>query len=312
MDIQYPTDSRLLNDARESLEEIIDTLHAPHVGEQQKPRTYRQKARREYLRFERKRKHSRREIRRIVGKQLRFIARDLKIIKKMVCQSPLTLLNKRQYRKLLVVQELYRQQLEMYKEKKHSVEHRIVSLHMPFVRPIVRGKSNVQVEFGPKLAISVVDGFTFMEHMSFDAFNEGITLMESAERYKTRFGHYPEVAYADKIYRNRENLRFCKEKGIRLSGPPLGRASRDEQVRKAQRKQEREDTKIRNAVEGKFGEAKRFYGLDLIMTRLAKNCETVISLQLLVMNLEHKLRILFILFQEANFKLVFGISTPSY
>ena len=62
-DIQYPTDSRLLNDAWEALDEIIDVLHAPHVGTCKKPRTYRQRARKQYLRFERKRKLSISEIR---------------------------------------------------------------------------------------------------------------------------------------------------------------------------------------------------------------------------------------------------------
>ena len=138
VDIQYPTDSRLLNDAREALEEIIDVLHAPHVGEREKPRTYRQRARKQYLRFERKRKHSKREIRKTNGQQLRYVARNLRIIEKLVQISPLTLLNGRQYRNLFVVQELYRQQLEMHQEKKHSIPDRIVSLDMPFVRPIVR------------------------------------------------------------------------------------------------------------------------------------------------------------------------------
>lgn len=296
VDIRYPTDSRLLNDARESLEQIIDTLHEPHIGKHKKPRTYRQKARREYLRFERKKKHTAREIRKAVGKQLRYVKRDLKIIASLTHKSPLTLLEPRQYRNLLVIQELYRQQQEMYTERKHQVDDRIVSLHMPFVRPIVRGKSNANVEFGPKLAISLVNGFAFMEHLSFDAFNEGKWLQTSVETFCDRYGYYPAEVYADKIYRNRDNLKYCKDLGIRLSGPPLGRPAKDPEILKRQRKQEREDTKIRNSVEAKFGEGKRFYGLGRIMTRLANSCQTVIALQLLVMNLGHRLRILFNLF----------------
>ena len=215
----------------------------------------------------------------------------------------MTLLNRRQYRNLFVVQELYRQQLEMHQEKKHSIPDRIVSLDMPFVRPIVRGKKEASVEFGAKLAVGIVDGFTFMEKLGFDAFNEGITLQDSVERYKKRHGYYPAVVYADKIYRNRDNLQFCKMHNIRLSGPPLGRPSKDPKVLKAQRKQEREDTKIRNGVEGKFGEGKRFYGLGLVMTRLEESCETVIAMQLLVMNLERKLRILLTHFFRRLFSL---------
>lgn len=142
VDIQYPTDSRLLNESREAIEEIIDVLHAPHIGKCLKPRTYRQKARKEHLRFERKRIHTRKEIRKFVGKQLSYVGRDLKITAELVQKSSLTLLDGHQYKNLLIVNELHRQQLQMFKNRKHSTEDRIVSLHMPFVRPIVRGKSN--------------------------------------------------------------------------------------------------------------------------------------------------------------------------
>jgi len=46
-DITYPTDLKLLNDGREKLESMIDTLHAPFCGQQDKPRTYRKKARKD-------------------------------------------------------------------------------------------------------------------------------------------------------------------------------------------------------------------------------------------------------------------------
>ncbi len=301
VDIAYPTDTRLLNDAREALEEIIDVLHEPHIGICKKPRTYRQRARKDYLRFARKRTHTRREIRRAIGQQLRYVKRDLGIIEKLIQKSPLALLNKRQYRNLLVIHELHRQQEEMYTERKHQIEGRIVSLDMPFVRPIVRGKTNARVEFGPKLSVSMVNGYVFMENLSFDAFNEGIGLQDSVEAFKENHGHYPAAVYADKIFRNRENLRYCKEHGIRLSGPPLGRPSKDPEVLRNQRRQERLDAKIRNQVEGKFGEGKRFYGLDKIMTRLEDSCETVIALQLLVLNLGRRLRILFVQFLTVFF-----------
>ncbi|WP_429845957.1 transposase, partial [Caldifermentibacillus hisashii] len=40
-DISYPTDFKLLNEAREKLEHIIDVLHKPLKGTRKKPRTYR-------------------------------------------------------------------------------------------------------------------------------------------------------------------------------------------------------------------------------------------------------------------------------
>jgi IS5 family transposase len=301
-DIHYPTDLWLLNKAREAIEEIIDALHKPHVGSTKKPRTYRNNARKNYLNVDKKKRTSAREIRKGIGQQLRYLRRDFKVIKKLSLKSSLTLLNKRQYRNLLVSQEIYRQQLEMYEKRKHTIEDRIVSLHMPFVRPIVRGKAKADVEFGAKLAISIVDGFSYLESVSFDAFNEGTTLIQSLKNYYQKYGFYPEAVMADKIYRNRDNLQFCKKHHIRLSGPPLGRPKNDSEVLKEQKKLERQDVGIRNAVEGKFGEGKRLYGLGRIMARLKETSETVIAMQLLVMNLERRLRILLLKFFRAYFR----------
>ena len=57
-----------------------------------------------------------------------------------------------------------------------------------------------------------------------------------------------------------------------------------------------------NAIEVKFGESKRHYGMGLISTHLQETSEAVIAMQLLVMNLERKLRLLFSHF----FKRYFG------
>lgn len=300
-DIRYPTDLSLLNEARVKLEEIIDTLHKPLRGKRPKPRTYRQIARSEYLAIAKKRSPSKKQIRKAIGKQLRYIRRDLQVIEKLVEIVGLGALSKRQLKNLLVINELYRQQESMYKRNEHSIEDRIVSISQPHVRPIVRGKAGADTEFGAKVAISLVDGYAYIEKLSWDNFNEGITLIESVERYKERFGYYPEVVLADKIYRNRENLNYCKKHGIRLSGPRLGRPSQTIDPR--MRKQEYQDAKERNEIEGEFGVGKRRYGLGLIMACLQKTSETVIALQFLVMNLERKLRSLFwqifkFLFQE--------------
>lgn len=98
----------------------------------------------------------------------------------------------------------------MYDNHTHSVPDRIVSLSQPWVRPIVRGKAGKPVEFGAKLDISVVDGFTRLGYLSFDAYNEAGTLRQTIEKYRERTGHYPARVLADKIYRNRDNLNFAK------------------------------------------------------------------------------------------------------
>lgn len=174
------------------------------------------------------------KIRKAIGKQLRYVRRDLQIIDKLLQRSDTELLNTKQQNDLQVIRELYNQQQTMYKNKTHKIEDRIVSISQPHVRPIVRGKTNTEVEFGAKVAISVVDGYAFMEELSWDNFNEGTTLIKSIENYHQRFGCYPEAVLADKIYRNRDNLRYCKEHGIRLSGPRLGQAMPKRTIRSAE------------------------------------------------------------------------------
>lgn len=110
-------DLSLLNTAREKLEGIIDTLHAPHKGEMKKPRDRRRQARRDYLRTAKNRKPSRSEMRKAIGRQLRYVAWDLRFIEQLVSHTPLTELPRRQYRDLLVIGELYHQQQEMYQSR---------------------------------------------------------------------------------------------------------------------------------------------------------------------------------------------------
>lgn len=176
----------------------------------------------------------------------------------------------------------------MYDNRTHSIEDRIVSLHSPHIRPIVRGKTKAPVEFGSKLSISVVNGFTYIEKLSWDAYNEGQTLLESVERYRERFGYYPKEVLADKIYRTRENLKALRVLGIQITGPKLGRPRKDEVIdKRAERLAEGE----RNQVEGKFGEGKRTLSIDKIMTKKRETSETTIGFIILVLNLNKKLRL---------------------
>ncbi len=289
-DITYPTDLKLLNEAREKTEEIIDAMHDPFVGKKQKPRTYRKKARKDYLAVAKQKSPGYKKIRKAIGKQLHYINRNLKTIQTSVKEGLLWVLSKRMYRNLLVIQELYRQQNEMYKNRTHTIADRIVSISQPHVRPIVRGKARSKVEFGAKISVSLVNGFSFVDRISWDNYNESGDLKSQIDTFYDRFGCYPEVVDADQIYRTRENRKCCKEKGIRLSGPPLGRPKKMTETNADALKQERQihrqDEKDRNAIEGKFGQGKRRFTLGLIMAKLAKTSEVVITISFIVMNLE--------------------------
>ena len=187
----------------------------------------------------------------------------------------------------------------MYDNRVHSVPNRIVSLSQPYLRPIVRGKAKAPVEFGAKLDISVTDGFVRLEKQSFDAYNEAFYLQEVIERYKTRTGSFPQGVLADKIYRNRDNLNYCRERGIRLSGPALGRPKKDAVIDK---KQDYVDICDRVEVERKFSLAKRKCGMGLIMARLQETTEHVVALSILVLNLRK------VLCTFLRWLLIFGLS----
>ena len=287
--IAYPTDINLLNEAREKLEEIIDILYRNSEAKI-KPRTYRMLAKRDFLRFIKNRKPRKKTIRKARGQQLRYVRRNLKHIENQLSEVSIEVLSTRQKQHLETIKILYAQQEEMHKNHTFSVENRIVSITQPWVRPIVRGKAKSDTEFGAKITTSMVDGYAFMDKFSWDAYNEEGLLIPAVEAYRKKYGVYPETVLADKLFRNRKNLAFCKKHGIRLSGPRLGRQTT--QAQKAQLRQERKDVSARNAIEGKFGEGKTKYGLDRIMARLQGTSETVISMVFLCMNISRRLRVL--------------------
>jgi IS5 family transposase len=279
-DISYPTDLNLLNDAREQSEKLIDILYAKIklTNEQTlKPRTYREIARKEYLKVAQKKHKTKKEIRHTLRKQLSYLNRNIKYIHQLLKDLGTIALTKKEYKYLLVIQTLYEQQKFMYDTKTHSVEHRIVSIHQPHVRPIVRGKTNAYVEFGAKIQMSIMNGITFLEDVSWDAFNEGTRLLSTVENYKRRFGYYPNKVFADKIYCTRDNRAKLKERKIILVAKPLGRPSLavDNHIRPGER----------NPIEGKFGQAKTAYGMNRIKARLQDTSESWIASIVLVLNL---------------------------
>lgn len=277
-DIRFPTDTSLLDEARRSSEKIIDLLHVPGSGE--KPRTYRRRARKEYSQFVRARKPGKSKIRKCIRQQLGYLGRNLKSIDRMLESGKD--LSPRWQERLETLRIVYQQQKQMYDTRTHTVENRIVSISRPYLRPIVRGKAKAQVEFGAKLDISVAEGFTRLETYSFEAYNEATFLIDVIERFRKRTGKYPQRVLADKIYRNRENLRFCKNHNIRLSGPALGRPKKDTIPDK---QQDYADICERVEVERCFSLAKRKCGLGLITTRLEETTASAIALSVVVLNL---------------------------
>ena len=214
--IEYPQDVNLLNECREKLERLIDKIC--YDFNYYTPRMYRENARKDYLSLAKCKKRPAKRIRKAVKQQLQYVRRDLKYVDAFLALDDIKLTEK-QSEILDVIRKIYEQQKFMFENNTHSVENRIVSISQPYIRPIVRGKAKSPVEFGAKLDLSVDEnGMARVEKLSFDAYNESEVLKTAVENYKKRTGHYPERVLVDQIYRNRTNLNFCKEHGIRISG----------------------------------------------------------------------------------------------
>ena len=297
--IRFPTDASLLNEARQKAEEIIDILHENGLTDGPKPRNYREKALRKYNSFSKARKKTTKMIRNIIRQQLGFLKRDLGIIDSIEKKHQGCLKGTLPIRKqamLQVIRTLYSQQEYMYRTKTHKVEDRIVSISQPWVRPIVRGKQTADVEFGAKVEMSVVDVFLRIEDLRWDAYNECTTFQESVEAYKRSYGQYPQRILADTIFRTRENMKYCKERGIHLNGPKLGKPYSDPAIQKQQKKLEWQESGERGEIERSFGVGKRRYCLDCIVTKLKETSEVMIHASVLYMNLRKRLRLLLCLF----------------
>ncbi len=278
--IEYPQDVNLLNECREKLEKLIDNICDNF--NYYTPRMYREKARKDYLSMAKCKKRPAKRIRKAVKQQLQYVRRDLRYVDEFLALDDVQLTEK-QTEMLDVIRKVYEQQKFMFDNKRHSVENRIVSISQPFIRPIVRGKAKSPVEFGAKLDLSVDEkGMARVEKLSFDAYNESEVLKTAVENYKQRTGHYPARVLVDQIYRNRENLNFCKKLNIRISGKRLGRPKQQETDKKTEYK----DNTDRIEVERRFSLAKRKFGLGLLYTKLKNTTKASILLSVIAMNID--------------------------
>ena len=278
--IRYPQDISLLNEAREKLEEMILWFHKTYGVDLSRRDC--KAARRNYLSFAKSKKHSAKQIRKVLKKQLSYVRRDIGYLENFLSAGYAP--KQKDIATILTIFKLYEQQQYMYDNKVHKVENRIVSISQPWIRPIVRGKVKAPVEFGAKLDLSIdAEGYARIENISFDAYNESTCLQDAVNAYYERTGYYPKRVLADQIYRTRENRAFCQKHGIRLSGPKLGRPNKT--TTKTEKKIEYQDNTDRIEVERRFSLTKRCYGMDKIMSKLEETQLTSIALSVFVANI---------------------------
>ena len=90
------------------------------------------------------------------------------------------------------------------------------------------------VEFGAKVNNILVDGISFIEKLSFNAFNEGSRLMHCLKMHKRLFGVEAKKVGRDTGYAGTENRDYCKANGIMTSfvkrGRPFGEKKKEKDL----------------------------------------------------------------------------------
>ena len=261
--LRFPTDIKLLWEGCEWLHALL-VSESKHLSERV-PRSKYNDVAKARLVYAKQRKHSSTSTKKLKR-------RLLKLLSKLIFQwnrlrrlyNPCICLSAEQEKRLLAIRAVYRQQSDLFSGK--DVKHRIVSIDRPYLRPIVRGKENKRVEFGAKVNNIQIDGISFIEHHSFEAFNEGIRLRQCIEYQESLTGIKVSRIGADSIYANNANRTMCTEKGITTCFARKGPKPREEaECLKTSR---RIIGSLRaTAMEGSFGNQKQHYAVGRIKAR---------------------------------------------
>lgn len=257
--ITYPTDAKLI---WKCCNEVFITMSRMRRKMKLRPtRSNHGKYKSMYLWYSKLKKKSKRKNKKLCKSLLKYLDRLLKGLAKL-SSMPSAPANKGDH--LSTIEKIKQQQWSLYFGKESRVPNRIVSLHKPYIRPIVRGKETKPVEFGAKVNKLQVDGISFIEHLSFDAFNEGIRLEQTTELQKRYFGKCSQLG-ADAIYGTNANRKYCTENNIATNFVAKGKQGKDQEHKSQMRSIL---GKVRSTVlEGSFGNEKNHYQLNKIKAR---------------------------------------------
>jgi hypothetical protein len=232
------------------------------------PRNKYEEQKNKYNNYSHKRKKTHKDTVRRIRSLLYLLEKILVLLNKIEdqYQQQLELPNK-YYTRIKIIRKVIKQQQEMFQTGK-SVSDRIVSISKSYIRPIVRGKEVKAVEFGAKVNMVQFDGINFIEHLSFNAFNEGTRLVKSIRYGRSLFGKITHIS-ADDIYATNANRKYSTAAHIVTNFKRKGRAGKHEEHRKIISRELRKERTIR--MEGSFGTEKEHYGLQKIKARTELN-----------------------------------------
>jgi hypothetical protein len=259
--IRYPTDIKLLWESIGKVYQIIQGKRK--LLKLRVSRSNYQKHKKNYLGYQRNRRKSKRQDKKLRKQLLNYLLRLLEGLQDIESRHQFNLSGKERKR-ITNIKTIYSQQHELLYGNRENVKHRIVSLHKPHVRAIVRGKEVKPVEFGAKVHKVQAGGLSFIEHLSYDNFNEGTRLKQSVAFHQKYFGKCSQLA-ADAIYATNENRRYCNRLAIATSFIPKGKQGKLKEQKSAMRSAL--STVRATVLEGSFGNEKNHYLLGKVKAR---------------------------------------------
>ena len=265
-EMRYPTDQKLL---WECVEKGYDLMcKASRQLGIHRPRTKFLDVEKANLTYRKQRKHNKAQTRKITRRLLDLLGKILREMRKMEREhQDAKLFTNREKQTIDIITKAYRQQCNHFQsgDARESIPNRIVSVSKPYVRPIVRGKEAKNVEFGAKCNNILVDGISFIEKLSFNAFSEGIRLPHCIKMHKRLFGVDAKKIGGDTSYAGTANRDLCKELKIQTSFVKRGKPFKDMNEKDFVRQ---ELARVRaTAMEGSFGTQKEHYDMRRIKAR---------------------------------------------
>ncbi|WP_460686883.1 transposase, partial [Niabella aquatica] len=221
---------------------------------------------RAFLCYQKTKKKSKKAEKKLLKKLLKFLVRLLQLTEQL-CSVKGTKPSHKQSAQMRTILKVYEQQHAKVYGHVEQIKDRIVSLSKPYIRPIVRGKEIKAVEFGAKVNKLQVDGISFMEHFSYNAFNEGTRLQQCIHLHRKLFGKCTHHS-ADKIYATNTNRTYCRQNKITTNFAPKGKQKTAHlEQKKTMRALLNKERATR--LEGSFGNEKNHYQLQKINARNA-------------------------------------------
>lgn len=262
--ISFPTPVKLLWDCCNKVY-LSYNLIRKQCKQRQSRCNYAQR-RKEFLSYQKTKKKTKKAEKKLIKKLLKFLLRLLTLHKQIVTDKNVSLSGK-QNAQLLTITKIYEQQHSKAYGEVAQIKDRIVSLSKPYIRPIVRGKEAKAVEFGAKVNKLQIDGISFIEHFSYDAFNEGTRLQKCIALHQQLFGKCSHHS-ADKIYATNANRTYCSGNSIVTNFVPKGR-QKEQHIEQSKTMRGVLDKERSARLEGSFGNEKNYYLLQKVNARNA-------------------------------------------